>query len=171
VKVCENCFIFYINVLKHFEIDAHYNLVEKKAPSSRTRMMSEDSGRRGSGGNEATEKEMLLSRKSEMKSMKHLFSKPKEVKEVEELEVNAAVKRSASHQSRLRSLHDSPKEIKVGSKSKPKEGVSSDRKREVGERSNKLIEAKLSNAKFQLSQKESPMKKVQPVKVSKPSNY
>ena len=32
VKVCDNCFLFYLNVLKAFDLDSFGNLVEKKNP-------------------------------------------------------------------------------------------------------------------------------------------
>ena len=51
VKVCETCFVFYLNALKCFEIDGHNNLAEKKF--FRPKPVSEESERRKTaGGNE-----------------------------------------------------------------------------------------------------------------------
>lgn len=38
-RVCEHCFVFYVNVLKFFEVDGFGNLVEKKAPSARAKTL------------------------------------------------------------------------------------------------------------------------------------
>lgn len=39
VKVCEHCYVFYINVVKYFEIDAFKNLVEKKVSTIRAKTL------------------------------------------------------------------------------------------------------------------------------------
>lgn len=39
MKVCEHCYVFYINVMKYFEIDVFKNLVEKKVSIMRARTL------------------------------------------------------------------------------------------------------------------------------------
>ena len=110
----------------------------------------------------------MLSRRSEMKSLKHLH-KPKE--EDGDDEEPKKVRRSASQHSRLKPIDKTSTDNKNQDSSKKKSTLLAERKKgEIELKTNRIIDAKLNTVKLH-NIKESPVKKVQPSRFSKPTNY
>jgi hypothetical protein len=75
--VCENCFVFYFNVLKIFDLDGFNNIIEKRASSVKEKTVTDESNKKGEGSSNDIENGILLSRKLDFKSLKNLHVKTK----------------------------------------------------------------------------------------------